>query len=384
MQTILDLLFCWIKPVIYLIPKRKEIWVFGSWFGIRYSDNTKILFESCLQSKQIKPIWISKDKALTLKMREKNLPAYYAFSIKGIYYCIVAYYAFYTCGPRDINEYLISGTKRVQLWHGIPIKKILYDDNITYTHSLKGRLKIILIKILRQILPSKNQNWHLIISSSSNVSERLMSAFQVGLNKIFNSGYPRHQYLLENITKKPANIVLYAPTHRKEGTSNFNELTFIDGLDLELLDLIAEKENFIFMIRLHHYHSGIDIIKKLEGFKHIKISEKSEDIYDLLPSVKCLITDYSSIYLDFLVFNRPVIHFCFDHREYLKSDRGLYEDFEVNSAGPIFEKWADVLAYISKNEDTFSSKRMALKTKFLGNTDRNSNNLIFERLINEN
>lgn len=381
MQHLLDCLFFWLRPIIFMIPKRDDIWVFGSWFGKHYTDNTKILYEYCLRHYSIKPIWISKNKLLVASMKQQNLPAYYYLSPQGIYYCLVASCAFYNCGPRDISEYLIAGTKRIQLWHGVPIKKILYDDDLHYPNSIKGEIRRVIIQLLRLILPSKNMSWDVIISPSPIISLRYASAFKTQKEKIYDFGCPRHQFLFEQKFQGSPNIILYAPTHRKQGESNFDELSYIDGLDFEYLESLAEIQKFIFLIRLHPVQNEKSIAEKIQHLKRVKISSADDDIYQLLPSVQCLITDYSSVYIDFLVFNRPIIHYCFDHQNYLSTDRGLYEAFEVNLAGPVLDEWQSVLEYIESNEDGYQDKRMWLKEKFLGTTQRNSCQLIIHHLL---
>ncbi len=342
-RLLCDISLLVLSPIIYLIPKRKNVWLFGAWFGKSYSDDTRFLYEEALKFDQLKPIWISKNRSLVGELEKRNLPVYYAYSLRGIFFSMIAEYAFYTCGPTDINEYFISGTKRIQLWHGIPLKKILYDNNLQYPENLVGRTKKRLTKIARLFLPSKRQSWNLVISSTPVVSERMQSAFQVSNAKILMTGYPRHEYLLRKSPSSQPDIVLYAPTHRREGSSKFNELEFIEGLNLDFVDAKAKEKKVNFVIRLHHYHSGEMIREKIKNYKNIRLSERSEDIYDLLPRVKYLISDYSSVYLDFLVYNRPIVHYCFDLESYQKTDRGFYENFESNCAGAVFRDWTSVL-----------------------------------------
>ena len=45
-----------------LLPRDKNIWVFGSWFGQRYSDNSRAMYEFVLENRpDIKPFWITFD-----------------------------------------------------------------------------------------------------------------------------------------------------------------------------------------------------------------------------------------------------------------------------------------------------------------------------------
>src|SRR5699024_4502199 len=61
--TLLSLPFlAGVMVVSFCIPKRKNLWVFGAWFGREYSDNTKILYEYVHEYTDIDAVWITKNK----------------------------------------------------------------------------------------------------------------------------------------------------------------------------------------------------------------------------------------------------------------------------------------------------------------------------------
>ena len=45
-----------------------------------------------------------------------------------------------------------------------------------------------------------------------------------------------------------------------------------------------------------------------------------------LAAADMLITDYSSCFFDYLITNRPIIHYLYDYDYYVKEDRGVYYD----------------------------------------------------------
>ena len=47
-----------------------------------------------------------------------------------------------------------------------------------------------------------------------------------------------------------------------------------------------------------------------------------------------LITDYSSIFFDFLLLDRPIVFFPYDLEQYLSQDRAMYFDYEIMTPGP--------------------------------------------------
>ena len=114
-----------------LIPRSLNIWVFGAWFGNQFNDNTAYLFKYvlCNQS-NVKAVWLTKNSQIIKDLRKKGYPIYHKNSIKGFWYGSRAGATFINCGYDDVNKYCIKQSLIVQLWHGIPLKKIKSDDMI--------------------------------------------------------------------------------------------------------------------------------------------------------------------------------------------------------------------------------------------------------------
>ena len=67
--------------------------------------------------------------------------------------------------------------------------------------------------------------------------------------------------------------------------------------------------------------------------KYIKVINPEYDPYPLLKLIDVLITDYSSIYFDFMLTNKPIIFFPYDLEEYLMKSREMYFDYEEFTPG---------------------------------------------------
>ena len=117
----------------YLIPKDKNLWVFGAWFGERYADNSKYLFEYVNKyHPEIKAVWLTRNQNTYDLIKKKGYKVYKINSLGGIYYSLRAKVGIISVGLKDINMYLTGNMQIVQLWHGIPLKKIMFDDKITF------------------------------------------------------------------------------------------------------------------------------------------------------------------------------------------------------------------------------------------------------------
>ena len=154
-----------------IIPKNKTIWIFGSWFGQKFSDNSKYLYLYVLNHvEDINPFWITKHYNLYLDLRNKY-PIIYAYSIKGYYYQIVARVAIYSCGPQDFIASLLGGALHINLWHGVPLKKIMYDDKFGVWYRIKNS------KFLRYVHSLKSDKNAWVVCTSNAMTEIYKTAF---------------------------------------------------------------------------------------------------------------------------------------------------------------------------------------------------------------
>jgi CDP-glycerol glycerophosphotransferase (TagB/SpsB family) len=100
---------------------------------------------------------------------------------------------------------------------------------------------------------------------------------------------------------------------------------------------------------------------------NIKFIRESMDPYELLLESTILITDYSSIYFDFLLTQRPIIFTPFDIEEYQKKDREFYYNYEDVTPGPKCQDWNEVLIWIEmfvKDITLFEKERKEVNKKF--------------------
>jgi CDP-glycerol glycerophosphotransferase len=82
-----------------------------------------------------------------------------------------------------------------------------------------------------------------------------------------------------------------------------------------------------------------------------------------------LITDFSSIYLDFILTGKPIIFNPFGFESYLKKDRELYYSYEDVTIKPYCYDWSDVmkrLIEIKNNvrKDSYDEQYEKIKDKF--------------------
>lgn len=351
MNKILKSIFKIIISYLSMLSIRsKKIYIFGSWFGEKFADNPKYLYLEALEDKTLRPIWITKNKGVCEELIKKGYEVYLYKSLKGIYYQLRAS-VFFTCTNReDVYAPALGGAVHIDLWHGLPLKKIMYDDkisNLIYNSKhqvLKSQLRFMLFSI-----PYKKEY---VVSTSKKITEIYTSAFRKNKDKILELGQPRNDIFFDNSLEvdefpqiyKDKKIILYMPTHRNEGKIKF---PIEEVLDLELLNKFCEENNIIFLIKKHYYHQKEKI--ELKNYTNIKdITQLDFDAQQLLKHADILITDYSSCYIDYLLLNRPIIFYNFDYDKYTREDRELYFEYSSVTPGVKAENFQDLYEALSE------------------------------------
>lgn len=388
--------------VSFLIPRKKDIWVFGSWSGKRFGDNSKYLFLYVANNHktEIKSIWISKDKNIVRKLRHDKYNAYYAYDLKGIYYNLRAKYIFSDHYFDSVNFWCCGRATKIQLWHGAEFKKIEYDaKNLPWNKPL--------IRLLYYfVVPWAIAKNDYIISASDMFIDIYTSAFRIKKERIIVTGLPRNDIIFYNnirgygipdistydkIAKIKSNnstvkFILYLPTFRGlpiRDSNSDNSNGFIN-FDFDKLDHFLDKVNGFFIIKLHPI---IEIdLKRFNQWNRIIFLPSSIDIFPLLNQVDILITDYSSIYYDFLLINRPIIFFPYDLKDYIEKDRGFYFDYGEFTPGPKAFTFVELLYWINyfiNNNDDFVDIRKKIKDKCFKYKDGESSYRIYNFIKNK-
>lgn len=198
----------------------------------------------------------------------------------------------------------------------------------------------------------------------------------------FNDDYIQHCNI--DIRKKlnlgENKIALYCPTWRNYRTRE-DEIFSIK--ELEKLNKSLKEKSWILLIR-QHYLSNIMDRNDIKDMSNIVIADFDieESTQKLLCAVDMLITDYSSIYVDYLILNRPIAFLPYDLNEYSKV-RGLAIDYNncEEVPGPQFQNLSDIVKYIDNIEnsnDEYEEYREKARKIFYTNLDGDSCKRIWE------
>jgi len=369
------------------------MWIFGAWFGHRYTDNSRYLFENvCKNEEFIRPVWLTREQEIVDKIRGMGHEAYLISSLQGYWLSCRAGLVVVSNGNPDINRLAISRAKKLHLWHGSPMKKIGLDDKFAQIGS-----SIFLKKaqqLWRAVFPFVIERWDVIIACSDIFKGYMASAFGVDPTQVKVTGYPRNDILLkpnptyvpivETLMKKyRANrMLLYAPTFRSEGKEN---IRLFDTLDIKRIESFLVKYNAILLIKMHYIHRDAMLLTNLEK-KDLRIywlqEEDAPEINPLLPYTDILITDYSGVYFDFLLLDRPIVFAPFDIDQYISRDRKLYEDYNVvATSGPKCDTWNEVIdacQTVFCGDNKYRKERKLDQKKYNSFVDANNSSRVIE------
>ncbi|AOW77065.1 hypothetical protein A3Q34_09475 [Colwellia sp. PAMC 20917] len=328
-----------------LVPKKKDLWVFGAWYGQRYSDNPKAFFEYINENqKHIKAVWITKDQAIVDQLRENGHIAYLDKGYSGLWMQLRAEFAF-VCQSLHDDLYpacISKKTKVVNLWHGLPLKKIMYDvfGEQTVEKNIVGRL-------FDFLSPYERIRNDYLLATSTETQNTLSKAFRLPKDRVLITGFPRNDVFLKEKKNAIKSVYkcIYMPTFRG-GIGTECDLFAQYGFDVEQIDGTLKENNIDLVLRMHPVNKPPEyLINAIKNSSHITI-DSTADIFDSIADYDCMITDYSGGYFDFMLTGKPILFAPFDLEKYKQQERDLYYKYEDVTIGPYSYSWPELITRI--------------------------------------
>lgn len=336
MNKILSLLLLPLFLILHLIPRNKNIFLFGSNKKTNFSDNPKYLFIEINKHKDKKRkfIYVSKNKQALIEAKKYG-EAVYIYSFRSIILHLRAYYFINSHSIDDFIAVLTGGAVIIQLWHGLPLKMIGNDADFK-----KIKFKNLKINFYWKIFPYLNYKQHTYLCVANKIfTDYFISAFNSKPEKLLFIKQPRIQFFEKNnLISGNGNgngngngkIISLFPTYRGENLLSFFE--YISDESLIRLNKIANERNYTIYIKPHPIElKSLRKIKKLNLNKVFIYDEI--DPYPLGAKSDLIVTDYSSIYLDLITLNKKTAFICPDINKYQK-EVGLYFDYYDNRNTP--------------------------------------------------
>jgi len=322
-----------------LIPKNRNLVLFSSNDG--YCGNAKAMYVYMLKNcPEYKLIWVLHSKEEIKRLEANKIKCFYSFSLPGIMAVARARYLLAT--HLEFSRFkAFFGQKYINIWHGMLIKNLGFMD------------------------PGEKQLWNYkftwlnndIVSVPSGFYGAILSA-QTGIDyrKCKITGFPRNDFLFSSGGKKNLKalfadifdfekIILYCPTYRsvlkrtiKRTDSSYGVMYFIDKYFGQGMESFFKEHKICCLVKLHPFEEGLLAGKNFS--KNIKIvtneilKNKGLSVEEILNGTDLLITDYSSIYVDYLLLGRPVMFVADDIEEYKKSRGIIFNNYDFVICGP--------------------------------------------------
>ncbi|MFT4108879.1 CDP-glycerol glycerophosphotransferase family protein [Propionicimonas sp.] len=257
-----------------------------------------------------------------------------------------------THGFGDVDRYGVSGAVIVQLWHGAPLKK-LHGDSPAVT-TLGGLERVPGVSaLIRRAYRAGTSQISLFPTGSGFFAPFLASAFHLMRGQVKVLGEPRADVLFAGTRQErvaasrallaphlgehaASRVVLYAPTWR-DGDPDPGVPTELQWLRIEEL---CERFDLVLLVRPHPL--GVGEYTHASSRVRLLTAQDQPESMPLLWGLDALVTDYSSMLVDYVVTGRPLVLLAPDLDAY-RASRGLYVDYDWLSGGRWSTDWDDVV-----------------------------------------
>ncbi|MCI8962711.1 MAG: hypothetical protein HFG37_03225 [Eubacterium sp.] len=285
----------------------------------------------------------------------------------------------------DCNSFIYKRRKgqiRIHLGHGMPVK-----IDLNYSRKFGDCDKYLVL----------SQFWKEIYTEQILVPEQ----------KLCYLGYPRNDVLVnppscpmwKETVADYRRVIVWMPTYRQhrqhlEGAMA-NEYPYgmpciYDKEELEVFHRVLCEKNVLVLFRPHPVQE-LSLFRD-SGLTHIRIADDSYleefqmTLYELLANSGGLITDYSSVYFDYLLTDQPVALTIEDREEYFQHFTPAFPDYKAFIKGFYVENIEDLTRFIrdtAEGIDTSRTERMRAKEMFHSYVDGRSAKRIADMLENK-
>ena len=336
-----------------------------------FSDNAKSLYDyykTRTEYKNYTFIWLVSDAKKYKDIKNNKTlfitvcSNYHKYqTIKAMYYLSISKIIYFTHSSHF--EYMQKKKEQmlINLWHGCGYKDIQKSKN-RYIDIHPFDYALVPGKVF---IETKSKFW--------------------GCSKenILDIGYPRYDLLFnknekgnnysKGLRKTSNKLILWMPTFRKTGNNTYPEETITKNFDLpilnsekELIELndICKNKKITLCIKRHprqmRYMSENLNLSNIIFISNNDLVKENVELYSLLSYSDGLITDYSSVAIDYMLLDKPIA-FSLDDFEKYKNSRGfVFEDPLKYMPGHHVYNFDDLKQFIvdiSNNKDVYKEDR---------------------------
>ena len=353
MKTVLlKALYDFLSFLNSLSKKKKRVMFYG---GDYLEENTEAMFRYLLENSDYELICVA-NTHLDYKLREK------VKFVKNSYFN-AAYYMMTSRIILDSSYHTIKmkpakGQAIVQMWHGTPIK------------NMDGRNNLI----------EYEKYYSHIFNPSPFTTDLMLKTFNTSEEKLYLAGYPRNDYLFYSMNSKifgelNKKVIVWMPTYRHwNGVANTTKqpLPIISEDNAKIIDDCLFKCNVVIYLKPHRLESAsLNSLLQKYNLRNIKLitdedlKAKNVPVYSFVGSSDALITDYSSVYYDYLLLNRQIGFTIDDFEEYRNNVGFILDDPLKYMAGEFIRDTDSFITFIKNvacSIDEYKEQREKMNT----------------------
>ena len=324
-------------------------------FIVSFSDNSMYIYEELKRQKIcVQTVFLCNHRCFD-EFKKSDEPTYLVES-KNVIHGLVGIYHLATSRQIIVDNYYVflastkfrKTVKCTQIWHSVgAIKQFGAKDpsNAHRTDAAVRRFKKVY---------SRFDN---IVVGSDFMAGIFKEAFLVKDDMFLKTGVPRTDFFFDvsqhaaikdsiyndNPLLRGKKVILYAPTFRK-GEDEINSIC----LDIQnMYDQL--RDDYVLVIK---FHPAVQLKANFTEYQDFVFDYSDYPcVNELLVITDVLITDYSSIPMEFALLGRKMIFFAYDLEDY-KKNNGLWEDFESCVPGPVVRDADKVIDAIFEDFDT--------------------------------
>lgn len=374
LYTVYFYIFNFLLRVLKLFIRTDEnLILINSFGGKKYDDSPKALYEAMVADKRFENytfVWAFHQPELFqnrgLKTVKTDTFSYFVTALKAK--CWISNSSI----ERGL-DFKGKHTFYFNTWHGTPIKKMGKDisaDNLSFRSK-------------------KDSAFDIMTVQSDFEADVFSRAFQIGKDKLLKCGLPRNDILEQYTEQKkveirekldiPTNkkVILYAPTFREYERDAGRNCVLIPPMNLAIWQRELGCE-YCLLFRPHY-----EVAKAMEIQENHFVKDMSAYpcLSDLMIVADILISDYSSIFFDFSIMDKPMLHFTYDYQEYSEK-RGMYFDIREYLHGAEEERGVirSIIQMVQNEEVELTRKFRNRYVNYYGNAVQQSLDCIAEYL----
>lgn len=343
------------RIIDFVMPKNKNTWAFCVHHikSGQFVENQRAVYEKVKTDNTIHKIIFTRDNTKDFQLEEyTNTTIVKIHTLKGLFLLSQCKVIFLThsismdlsirYGNKlfSIIKPRLSNRVIVNLWHGIPLKRLLALTNENVQ------------KVTNRVSYNRKERAYYtgLIASSDIDSYSMATMFHpIKYQNVWLTGLPRNDFLVQDKEslpsylkkdtlkveeiKKDKKLILYAPTYRQSHAINSASYYQFTLEEVQKLKQMLKQNNAILGFRMHYFRNSESLFNledHIDNDTFFDLGHNTvKEIASAIRASDIVVTDYSSVYIDAMYINKPVFSFAYDLEDYTNNQDGILYDLDL-------------------------------------------------------